>query len=202
MGPWYIKVSGDDISLGHCATIVAEEDRHVSIGIWGETLGAGKISIGDYVMISPGVRISAAQSITIGDSCMIANGVYITDSDWHGIYDRVSHAEVSKPVSIADNVWIGDHATILKGVTIGENSVVAAGAVVSKDVAANTIVAGNPAIKIKDLDPQAEFKTRADFFADPIGLQKQFDDLDRMVLQGNRFLPWLLGVFWPKSKKR
>ena len=72
---------------------------------------------------------------------------------------------------------------------------------VSKNVAANTVVAGNPATKIKDLDPQAEFKTRADFFADPIALQKQFDDLDRMVLQGNKFWPWLLGFFWPKSKK-
>ena len=111
-------------------------------------------------------------------------------------------AQVSKPVEIADNVWIGDHATILKGVTIGENSVVAAGAVVSKDVAANTVVAGNPAVKVKDLDPQAEFKTRADFFADPIGLQKQFDDLDRMVLHGNTFWSWLFGFFWPKSKKR
>ncbi|MDG1292757.1 MAG: acyltransferase [Pseudomonadales bacterium] len=202
MGPWYIKVSGDDISLGQCATIVAEADRHVSLGIWGDTPGVGKISIGDYVMISPGVRISAAESITIGDSCMIANGAYITDSDWHGIYDRVSHTEVSKPVSIADNVWIGDHATILKGVTVGENSVVAAGAVVTKDVAANTIVAGNPAIKIKDLDPHAEFKTRADFFSDPIELQRQFDGLDYMVLHGNNFWPWLRGFFWPKYKKR
>ena len=153
-------------------------------------------------MISPGVRINAAESITIGDSCMIANGAYITDSDWHGIYDRVSHAQVSKPVVIADNVWIGDHATILKGVTVGENSVVAAGAVVTKDVAANTIVAGNPATIIRDLDPHAEFKTRADFFSNPIELQKQFDGLDYMVLQGNKFWPWLLGFFWPKYKKR
>ncbi len=53
------------------------------------------------------------------------------------------------PVIIADNVWIGMNATILKGVTIGENSVVAAGSVVTKSVAANTVVAGNPAIVVK-----------------------------------------------------
>jgi acetyltransferase-like isoleucine patch superfamily enzyme len=54
-------------------------------------------------------------------------------------------------VIIKDNVWIGMNAVILKGVTIGENSVVAAGAIVSKNVPANVIVAGNPAIVVKEL---------------------------------------------------
>lgn len=202
MRPWNIKVSGDNISIGRCATIVAEPDRFVSIGIWAMAEGEGEINIGDYVMISPGVRISAAESIKIGDSCMIANGAYITDSDWHGIYDRVGRDQVSRPVVISDNVWIGDHATILKGVNIGENSIVAAGAVVSKDVAANTVVAGNPAVKVRDLDPYKTIKTRADFFADPIRLQQQFDDLDRVVLQGNTFLSWLLILLWPKLSKK
>ena len=55
------------------------------------------------------------------------------------------------PVRIADNVWIGMNAVILKGVAIGENAVVAAGSVVSKSVAANTVVAGNPAVVVKEL---------------------------------------------------
>jgi acetyltransferase-like isoleucine patch superfamily enzyme len=55
------------------------------------------------------------------------------------------------PVIIEDNVWIGMNAVILKGVTIGENSVVAAGAVVSKSVPANVVVAGNPAVIVKEL---------------------------------------------------
>ena len=55
----------------------------------------------------------------------------------------------TRPVKIADNVWIGMNAIILKGVTIGENSVVAAGAVVTKSVPANTVVAGNPAVVVK-----------------------------------------------------
>lgn len=202
MRPWNIEVSGDNISLGQCATIVAQADSCVFIGIWGMAEGEGEINIGDYVMVSPGVRISAAESITIGDSCMIANGAYITDSDWHGIYDRVGRDQASQPVVIADNVWIGDHATILKGVTIGENSIVAAGAVVTKDIPANTIVGGNPAVKIRDLDPHQTFKTRADFFADPLDLQKQFDQLSRTVLQENSFWAWLLGLLWPRSRKR
>ncbi|MEP6955368.1 MAG: DapH/DapD/GlmU-related protein, partial [Chthoniobacterales bacterium] len=57
----------------------------------------------------------------------------------------------SAPVVIGDNVWIGMNAIILKGVTIGENSVVAAGAVVSKSVPANVVVAGNPAVVVKQL---------------------------------------------------
>jgi len=58
-------------------------------------------------------------------------------------------------VKIADNVWIGMNATILKGVTIGENSVVAAGAIVTKSVPANAIVAGNPAVVVRMLDASA-----------------------------------------------
>ena len=57
------------------------------------------------------------------------------------------------PVIIGNNVWIGMNATILKGVTIGDNSVVAAGSVVTKSVPANVVVAGNPAVVIKKLDP-------------------------------------------------
>jgi len=56
------------------------------------------------------------------------------------------------PVKIGDNVWIGMNAVILKGVTIGENSVVAAGAVVTKSIPANTIVAGNPAVTVKKFE--------------------------------------------------
>jgi acetyltransferase-like isoleucine patch superfamily enzyme len=55
------------------------------------------------------------------------------------------------PVIISDNVWIGMNAVILKGVTIGENSVVAAGAVVTKSVPANVVVAGNPAVAVREL---------------------------------------------------
>lgn len=198
MKPRYVNINGDGIHLGRSATVVAEPDNHVSIGVWGDAVGEGSIRIGDAAMISPGVRISAAVSITLGDSCMMANGAYITDSDWHGIYDRVGRDQASAPVVIGDNVWIGDHATVLKGVTIGDNSIVAAGAVVTKDVEANVVVAGNPAKKVKDLDSEQGFKTRGEFFADPQSLNREYDKIDQMVLQGNSFWRWLIGLIWPK----
>ena len=199
MRPWYIAVNGENISLGRCATVVAEPDQRVAIGVWGEAQGEGEIVIGDYVMISPGVRISASRSIRIGDSCMLANGVYITDSDWHGVYDRVARDSASNPVVIGDNVWLGDRATLLKGVSVGDNSIVAASAVVTKDVPANVIVAGNPAVVVRQLDAARAFTTRAEFFSDPAQLQREYDAIDRMVLQGNSLWRWLLSVLWPRG---
>ena len=131
---------------------------------------------------------------------MLASNAYITDSDWHTVYDRTKRAEEITPVHIGDNVWLGDHATVLKGVTIGENSVVAARAVVTKDVPSNVIVAGNPAKVVKELDPEREIVTRMDYFADPAGQRRFFDAVDREVLAGNRFLPWLWSRLYPPGR--
>jgi acetyltransferase-like isoleucine patch superfamily enzyme len=153
MCPWYIQVSGPGISIGDSVTVIAEPGNRTVLGVWGSDQDSGRIDIGNSVLISPGVRISACNEIRIGNSCMMANGVYITDSDWHGIYDRVERPSEHTPVIIEDNVWIGDRATILKGVRIGENSIVGANSVVSRDVPANVVVAGNPAVVVKELDP-------------------------------------------------
>lgn len=200
MKPWYTHISGCNIRIGQCATVVSEVDQRVRIGVWGHEEGQGKITIGDYAMISPGCRISACDEITIGDSVMMANGVYITDSDWHQIYDRGSRPRDVHPVRIHDNVWLGDHATVLKGVTIGENSIVAAGAVVVKDVPANVIVAGNPAKIVKHLDTEREMLTRADFFKDPEALEREIDKLNRLFLKKNGWFNWLRGIVWPTRK--
>lgn len=200
MKPWYISISGPNISIGRCATVIAEPDARVKIGVWGREPGQGKITIGDYVLISPGGRISASDEIVIGNSVMMANGVYVTDSDWHDIYDRTARSEAVKPVHIGDNVWLGDHSTVLKGVTIGDNSVVAAGAVVSRDVPANVVVAGNPAKVVKQLDGEQKMTTRADYFADPKGLEEFFDGVDKMVLGNNGTLNWLRCLLKPGPK--
>ena len=198
MKPWYVSISGPNITIGQCVTIVAEPETRVKIGVWGREPDQGRIQIGDYVLISPGSRISAADEIVIGNNVMMANGVYITDSDWHGIYDRVSRPETCTPVHIGDNVWLGDRSTVLKGVTIGENSIVAASAVVSSNVPANVVVAGNPAKIVKHLDPERGFKRRADYYADPESLARFFDGVDRDVLKNNRFLNWLRTELWPR----
>ena len=75
---------------------------------------------------------------------MFANGAYISDSDWHGIYDRALPVGKSSQVVLEDNVWIGDSAIVNKGVTIGKNSIVGAGSVVVKDVPKNCLLYTSP----------------------------------------------------------
>ncbi|EMI41654.1 transferase hexapeptide repeat containing protein [Rhodopirellula sp. SWK7] len=84
--------------------------------------------------------------MSIGDRCLIGDGVTIFDSDFHGIHPDQRHQLGNhSPVSISNNVWLGSRVMVLKGVSIGENSIVAAMSVVTKDIPANVIAAGNPA---------------------------------------------------------
>src|ERR1700730_14215305 len=125
----------------------------------------GRCTIGDFTLLN-GALIMAEDKIDIGSHCLISWNVGIADSDFHPLEpaqrlidsqalapffkDRPQRPKLrTAPVIISDNVWIGMNATILKGVTIGENSVVAAGSVVTKSVAPNSVVAGNPAVVIK-----------------------------------------------------
>jgi acetyltransferase-like isoleucine patch superfamily enzyme len=132
-------------------------------------LGAeGSCKVGDFTLLN-GALIMADERIEIGRHCLVSWNVGIADSDFHPIdtaqrrLDTMALAPFyqhrpprpplkTAPVIIADNVWIGMNAIVLKGVTIGENSVVAAGSVVSKSVPANVVVAGNPAVIVKQLE--------------------------------------------------
>jgi acetyltransferase-like isoleucine patch superfamily enzyme len=110
------------------------------------------IEIGDNTRIN-GASIHATNKITIGKNCLIAANVTIIDSDGHG--RAVSERSLSNPESssviIEDNVWIGINSIILKGVKIGENSIIGAGSVVTKSIPPNSVVAGNPARIVKIL---------------------------------------------------
>jgi acetyltransferase-like isoleucine patch superfamily enzyme len=127
----------------------------------------GRCTVGDFTLLN-GALLMAEELIEIGSYCLVSWNVGIADSDFHPIdpaerrRDAIALAPYyqerpprpairTAPVRIADNVWIGMNAVILKGVTIGENAVIAAGSVVSKSVPANTIVAGNPAVVVKEL---------------------------------------------------
>ena len=127
----------------------------------------GQCTVGDFTLLN-GALIMAEEKIEIGAHCLISWNIGIADSDFHPLEpaqrlidaqalapyfkDRPPRPKLkTAPVKIADNVWIGMNAVILKGVTIGENSVVAAGSVVTKSVPPSTVVAGNPAVIVRQL---------------------------------------------------
>jgi maltose O-acetyltransferase len=91
--------------------------------------------------------------VRIGDNCLIGPNVGIYTAG-HNINPKDRHKTGhAKPIRIGNNVWIGGHCVIIGAVTIGDNSIITAGSVVTKEVPANTIVGGNPAKKLKDIEP-------------------------------------------------
>ena len=198
MKPWNVEVFGGPVELGDFATVIATRDQIVRLSVWPVQQGMGRITIGSYCLICPGVRISSGSQITIGDNCMMASGVYITDADWHGIYDRASFGR-ALPVSISDNVWIGDRAMICKGVSIGDNSIIGAGSVVVNPVPANAIAAGNPARVLRYLDPEKEMRTRRDWFTGHKHLSAELDAWDNAMLKGNTAIKWLRHLVFPRK---
>ena len=111
--------------------------------------GADHLVVGDDVSINAFVHIWAQGGVTIGDSTLIASHVAITSLSHDKRAPRFSDSLVSKPVAIGSNVWIGAHAVILPGVSLGDGAIVAAGAVVTGDVPSGDIVAGVPAVSIR-----------------------------------------------------
>jgi acetyltransferase-like isoleucine patch superfamily enzyme len=198
MKPWNVSLHGAHLRIGKNVHIVTAVDRKVSLSSWTFEKHQGHINIGDNVLLCPGVRLDSASSISIGDNCMFAAGAYVTDADWHDVYDRTKTIGATSPVVLEDNVWIGDGATVCKGVTIGKNSVIGAGAVVVKDVPANVIAAGNPAQVVKELDPERELVTRASMFENPAELAESTDRIDRYVLHHNRLLGWIRTLLFPR----
>lgn len=115
------------------------------------------LSIGDQTGIGHNCSFTIARQITIGKNCRIASDVFMFDSSGHPSNPEARRAGLTPteedihPITIGDNVWIGRRAIICPGVTVGEGSIVSAGAVVMNDVPPYTVVAGNPARKIASL---------------------------------------------------
>ncbi|MEZ4456882.1 MAG: DapH/DapD/GlmU-related protein [Gemmatimonadales bacterium] len=140
---------GNDVEVrGKCSFTFAArfEDRPV-------------LRIGNNTNIGHNCSFVVGRGITIGDNCLIASGVAMYDSNGHPS-DPVARLrglpptlDDVKPITVHDNVWIGQRVIVSPGVTIGENSIVSAGSVVVSDVPANVVVAGYPARRIANLNP-------------------------------------------------
>jgi acetyltransferase-like isoleucine patch superfamily enzyme len=131
-----------------------------------EKFGAGAIRIRSKAYVGDDCLLSSSVGIDIGEQVLIAHGVQIFDNDSHPLESSARAGDfaavlthgargviAAAPVRIERRAWIGFHAIILKGVTVGENSVIAAGSVVTQDIPANSVAAGNPARVIKSLLP-------------------------------------------------
>lgn len=144
------------IEIGDDVTFVGRDNLIVGFGIAG--IDRPTLRIGNRVMVGYRNEINVANHVSIGNDVRIATGVAIFDNNSHPVDPEKRRANVkmteadTAPVMIRDNVWIGMDTLILKGVTIGESAVVAAGSVVTKDVPPYTLVAGNPARVVKTIE--------------------------------------------------
>jgi acetyltransferase-like isoleucine patch superfamily enzyme len=109
--------------------------------------------IGERVFINSGCRFQDQGGITLGDDCLIGHNVVIATLN-HDLDPAERATTIPRPVVVGERTWIGAHATLLPGVTIGEGAVVAAGAVVTRDVPPRTVVGGVPARVIREIAPE------------------------------------------------
>ena len=130
---------GDDCVVNNTSIILDNEDAEIKIGNKTSIAKAQIVSLEPY-------------KIEIGEDCMLSYDIEIRNTDSHKIYDKDTNKRINegKSVNIGNHVWLGMRAVILKGVNIGNNSIVAGGSIVTKDVKANTIVSGSPARQIKE----------------------------------------------------
>ena len=159
------KIVGKNLSLPNGIPLIIGNHLEIYLGenvtIGRSTISASKVfdkpllKVGNNSYIGYGTTISVAKEVIIGDSCMIAGGCLIMDSDDHPLspQKRLLRMPVDKenvqPVKIGNNVWIGSNSTILKGVTIGDNSIIATHSVVTRDVEPNCMYGGIPATLIR-----------------------------------------------------
>lgn len=145
-----------------------EEILREAMGTYGENLyvippiyancGLTNVHVGKNVVINFNCIFVDDGEIFIGDDCMIGPGCNLATSI-HPISPRLRRHKLqyNKPIHIGNNVWFGAGVTVLPGITIGDNSIVGAGSVVTKDVPANVIVAGNPARLIRAITEEDDY---------------------------------------------
>ncbi|WP_319802284.1 acyltransferase [Flavobacterium sp. N1736] len=148
--PQYIEI-GTDFKA-------SERFRIEAIDKFGDQKFTPSIKIGNNVTFNTDIHIGCINAITIGDNCLFASRIFISDHN-HGetTAEMLQMFPMKRPliskgaIVIKNNVWIGEGAAIMPNVTIGENSIIAANAVVTKDVPPNCVAAGVPAKIIKEI---------------------------------------------------
>lgn len=163
---------GPGLEISSVSDCVADKPGCIKIGKNSVMLGRlesqseGKITVGDHCYFAFKSKIGSVCSVTIGNCVGISSYVHVYDNNthptsravWHdycqrgfeGDHWKWKHADCA-PVVIGNDVWIGEFSAVMKGVTIGDGAIVAAHAVVTKDVPPYTLVAGNPARVVKEL---------------------------------------------------
>ena len=185
-----VSMHGTHYNVGPSASVILQDHstkEDIEFGDYVDVYGVlnsqshGKIKIGSHCRIGRDVQIRSGELVEIGDNTIVSANVVISDNNNHPVsveFRRVRSMRPPssemhlwkwsgvKPVIIKENVWIGENARVCKGVTIGKNSIVAANAVVTKDVPDNCIAAGNPARIVKtDIDQIPEPEGCAEFDA-------------------------------------
>jgi acetyltransferase-like isoleucine patch superfamily enzyme len=153
--------------FGDSSRIVVGANSHVR-GELTVFAHGGRIIIGEWCYVGVSTRIWSGASIEIGNRVLISHSVNIFDNLTHPIRASQRHEQTKqvftvghprdiflddKPIKIGDDAWIGACAIIMRGVNVGQGGIVAAGAVVTKDVPAYSVVAGNPAVVVRELSP-------------------------------------------------
>jgi acetyltransferase-like isoleucine patch superfamily enzyme len=147
LGGWSlpsVQNLGGRIEIGNCTLFAG-----VRLEVWKDA----EITIGNGTYLNRNTEIVAGRSVRIGRDCMIARDVLIMDTDQHALPGQELRIA---PVVLEDRVWVGARAIILKGVRIGHDSTIGAGAIVTKSVPPHTVVAGPAARPIRRLDPAGE----------------------------------------------
>lgn len=146
-----VKIKG---SLTISGSVKVTIDDETCIGKKVKIFGSGAVKVGKNVSLN-GCWIGCQTAIAIADNCLISD-CYLLDTDYHNLEPHLRHAppraKTTAPIAIARNVWIGANATVMKGVSIGENSVIGLGSVIRKSVPPNVVAIGNPQQIVKSLD--------------------------------------------------
>lgn len=157
--PSVVMAPGSSITIGDRLWAVSDFGRG-GIALYSKcklrTMKGAEIVIGDGVELN-GTSITCQKRIEIGSGTLIAANVVIVDADFHRHWpseQRSLFADEGRPVTIGRNVWIGMGTLILKGTKIGDRSIIGAGSVVTGEIPANVVAAGNPARVLRELTPE------------------------------------------------